>query len=64
MDKLKKNFKKRISNDGCECCGYDKYKQILTLHHMYPKRNGYQKIQAEKILNSILSDLEENGKKN
>ena len=47
MQKSKKNFRKTIGDNGCECCGYDDYKQILTLHHMYPKRNGNQSCQAE-----------------
>lgn len=47
MQKSKKNFKKRVGNDGCEACGYNKHKEILTLHHIYPKRNGHQSSQAQ-----------------
>lgn len=38
----KKNLKRRLANNKCESCGYKKYPQILTLHHIYPKRNGSQ----------------------
>ncbi len=40
MDQGKKNIKKYIGK--CECCGYKRFPQILTFHHMYPKRNGPQ----------------------
>jgi len=37
----KRNLKKRLS-DCCEACGYKEHTIILTLHHIYPKREGLQ----------------------
>jgi len=47
MHNSKKNFKKRIAENGCESCGYKDYFEVLTLHHMYPKRKGHQIIQVQ-----------------
>ena len=45
MGKSRINFKNRVNE--CECCRCN-LSEILTLHHLYPKRNGHQSKQTNK----------------
>lgn len=42
MNQLQKKALRKKLGNICNICGYGDCSEILTLHHIYPKRNGKQ----------------------